>query len=383
MDKNEIGIYIHIPFCMKKCFYCDFVSYANKEDMIEKYIKALEKEIKIKAEENKLLKINTIYIGGGTPSFIDSKHIVYIINAIKESFNVKENAEITIEVNPRTVTKNKLEDYIKCGINRISIGLQTTNNELLKQIGRIHTYEQFLETYNLIRMVGFNNINVDLMLALPNQTIKDLEDSLNKVIMLKPEHISVYSLILEEKTKLYDLVESGKLELLDESIERNMYWKVKNILEQNGYKHYEISNFAKQGYESKHNLNCWNQEEYLGMGLAAHSYLNNKRYSNTENLEQYINKLLEKEGTKNDIVTIHEEQTLEDKQKEYMLLGLRKIEGIKISDFKNKFVQNPIYIFRKELDKLVKEDLIQVEDNNIKLTKKGLDLANLVFEEFV
>ena len=383
MDKNEIGIYIHIPFCMKKCFYCDFVSYANKEDMIEKYIKALEKEIKIKAEENKLLKINTIYIGGGTPSFIDSKHIVYIINAIKESFNVKENAEITIEVNPRTVTKNKLEDYIKCGINRISIGLQTTNNELLKQIGRIHTYEQFLETYNLIRMVGFNNINVDLMLALPNQTIKDLEDSLNKVIMLKPEHISVYSLILEEKTKLYDLVESGKLELLDESIERNMYWKVKNILEQNGYKHYEISNFAKQGYESKHNLNCWNQEEYLGMGVAAHSYLNNKRYSNTENLEQYINKLLDEEGIKNDIVTVHEEQTLEDKQKEYMLLGLRKIEGIKISDFKNKFVQNPIYIFRKELDKLVKEDLIQVEDNNIKLTKKGLDLANLVFEEFV
>lgn len=383
MDKNEIGIYIHIPFCMKKCFYCDFVSYANKEDMIEKYIKALEKEIKIKAEENKLLKINTIYIGGGTPSFIDSKHIVYIINAIKESFNVKENAEITIEVNPGTVTKNKLEDYIKCGINRISIGLQTTNNELLKQIGRIHTYEQFLETYNLIRMVGFNNINVDLMLALPNQTIKDLEDSLNKVIMLKPEHISVYSLILEEKTKLYDLVESGKLELLDESIERNMYWKVKNILEQNGYKHYEISNFAKQGYESKHNLNCWNQEEYLGMGVAAHSYLNNKRYSNTENLEQYINKLLDEEGIKNDIVTVHEEQTLEDKQKEYMLLGLRKIEGVKISDFKNKFVQNPIYIFRKELDKLVKEDLIQVEDNNIKLTKKGLDLANLVFEEFV
>lgn len=383
MDKNEIGIYIHIPFCMKKCFYCDFVSYANKEDMIEKYIKALEKEIKIKAEENKLLKINTIYIGGGTPSFIDSKHIVYIINAIKESFNVKENAEITIEVNPGTVTKNKLEDYIKCGINRISIGLQTTNNELLKQIGRIHTYEQFLETYNLIRMVGFNNINVDLMLALPNQTIKDLEDSLNKVIMLKPEHISVYSLILEEKTKLYDLVESGKLELLDESIERNMYWKVKNILEQNGYKHYEISNFAKQGYESKHNLNCWNQEEYLGMGLAAHSYLNNKRYSNTENLEQYINKLLDEEGIKNDIVTVHEEQTLEDKQKEYMLLGLRKIEGVKISDFKNKFVQNPIYVCRKELDKLVKEDLIQVEDNNIKLTKKGLDLANLVFEEFV
>ena len=383
MDKNEIGIYIHIPFCMKKCFYCDFVSYANKEDMIEKYIKALEKEIKIKAEENKLLKINTIYIGGGTPSFIDSKYIVCIINAIKESFNVKENAEITIEVNPGTVTKNKLEDYIKCGINRISIGLQTTNNELLKQIGRIHTYEQFLETYNLIRMVGFNNINVDLMLALPNQTIKDLEDSLNKVIMLKPEHISVYSLILEEKTKLYDLVESGKLELLDESIERNMYWKVKNILEQNGYKHYEISNFAKQGYESKHNLNCWNQEEYLGMGVAAHSYLNNKRYSNTENLEQYINKLLDEEGIKNDIVTVHEEQTLEDKQKEYMLLGLRKIEGVKISDFKNKFVQNPIYVCRKELDKLVKEDLIQVEDNNIKLTKKGLDLANLVFEEFV
>ncbi len=383
MKQKEIGIYIHIPFCAKKCIYCDFISFADKEYVIEKYIEALKTEIKMKSEENKLQKINTIYIGGGTPSFVNSKYIVSIINAIKDEFSVNNNAEITIEVNPGTITKNKLEDYIKSGINRISIGLQSANNKLLKQIGRIHTYEQFLETYNLARSSGFKNINIDLMLAIPNQTIIDLEDSLNKVITLKPEHISVYSLILEPKTKLYNLVENGKLELLDENIEREMYWNVKEMLEKNGYKHYEISNFAKQGYESKHNLNCWSQEEYIGIGLAAHSYLNNKRFSNTENMEQYINKFLSKDNIENNIITIHEEQILEEKQKEYMLLGLRKIEGIKISDFKNKFIQNPIYIFRKELNKLVKEELIQIDENNIKLTKKGLDLANLVFEEFI
>ena len=383
MKQKEIGIYIHIPFCAKKCIYCDFISFADKEYVIEKYIEALKTEIKMKSEENKLQKINTIYIGGGTPSFVNSKYIVSIINAIKDEFSVNNNAEITIEVNPGTITKNKLEDYIKSGINRISIGLQSANNKLLKQIGRIHTYEQFLETYNLARSSGFKNINIDLMLAIPNQTIIDLEDSLNKVITLKPEHISVYSLILEPKTKLYNLVENGKLELLDENIEREMYWNVKEMLEKNGYKHYEISNFAKQGYESKHNLNCWSQEEYIGIGLAAHSYLNNKRFSNTENMEQHINKFLSKDNIENNIITIHEEQILEEKEKEYMLLGLRKIEGIKISDFKNKFIQNPIYIFRKELNKLVKEELIKIDENNIKLTKKGLDLANLVFEEFI
>lgn len=377
MDKKEFGIYVHIPFCMQKCYYCDFISFAGKENLISNYIDTLKTEIKTVgavAPESAHVPITTIYIGGGTPSFINSEYIVSILETIRETYSINENAEITIEVNPGTVTRKKLENYKKCGINRISIGLQSTHNNLLKQIGRIHTYEQFLDTYKLAREVGFKNINVDLMLALPNQTIEMLSDSIAEIIKLKPEHISVYSLILEEKTKLYDLVENKKVELPDDNTEREMYWNVKNKLEQNGYKHYEISNFAKEGYASKHNVNCWNQEEYIGFGLAAHSYVNNIRYSNTENMQKYLNSF--------DTKIIHEKQTIEDKQKEYMMLGLRKIDGVQISEFKNRFVQNPLYVFRKELSKLVEAELVEIDGDNIKLTSKGLDLANLAFCEF-
>ena len=378
MGIKEIGIYVHIPFCVRKCFYCDFISFANKKEIIKNYIEALKKEIAYVGVSAKNSTITTIYIGGGTPSFIDSKYIVEIIDTIKSNFQVSEDAEITIEINPGTVTKGKIEDYIKCGVNRVSIGLQSTDNKLLKQIGRIHTYEQFLNTYEMVRSVGFKNVNVDLMLALPNQSLEILEDSLKKVIAIKPEHISVYSLILEEGTKLYNLIEGGELKLPDEDIERKMYWKVKNILEQNGYNHYEISNFSKRGFEAKHNLNCWEQKEYIGMGTAAHSYYNKTRYSNTDNLEEYIEKINQSENTK----TIHEIQKETDEQKEYMLLGLRKIKGVSISKFKEKFIQNPIYIFRRELNKLVKEELIEVDIDSIKLTNKGLDFANIVWEEF-
>ena len=336
----ELGIYVHIPFCAKKCYYCDFISFPNREERINDYIEALKKEIEyvridaLNSIENQ--EITTIYIGGGTPSFIESKYIADIIKTIKENFVVSKEAEITLEVNPGTVTKEKLQVYKKSGINRLSIGLQSTNNELLKQIGRIHTYEQFIDTYNLARGVGFKNINVDLMLALPNQTINVLEDSVQKVIDLKPEHISVYSLILEEETKLCDLVKNKELNLLDDELEREMYWKVKEKLEQSGYNHYEISNYAKYGYESKHNMNCWKQEEYIGIGLASHSYVNGVRYSNTEDLDTYIDTY--KLGKNNkDIITIHEKQNSIEKQKEYMILGLRKIEGVKISSFKNRF----------------------------------------------
>lgn len=374
---KEIGIYIHIPFCIKKCEYCDFVSYCNKEKYVPQYINALKKEIKNNI--NKEYKITTIYIGGGTPSSIEENYIADIIETIKLNMNdenLKEfkNVEVTIEVNPGTVTEKKLETYKEIGINRLSIGLQETHDELLKSIGRIHTYEEFLKTYNLARKIGFNNINVDLMIALPNQTIQDIKENLEKIIKLNPEHISVYSLILEEGTPFYNKYNENKIRLPDEELERNMYWYVKNTLENNGYIHYEISNFSKKGFESKHNMNCWNQEEYLGFGVAAHSYNNKIRYSNTNSIEEYI-----KESNK----IIHEKQTLEDMQKEYMLLGLRKIEGINIQKFKNKFAQNPIFIFREQLSKLVDEELIIVDGNEIKLTNKGLDLANIVWEEFV
>lgn len=374
---KEIGIYIHIPFCIKKCEYCDFVSYCNKEKYVPQYINALKKEIKNNI--NKEYKITTIYIGGGTPSSIEENYIADIIETIKLNMNdenLKEfkNVEVTIEVNPGTVTEKKLKTYKEIGINRLSIGLQETHDELLKSIGRIHTYEEFLKTYNLARKIGFNNINVDLMIALPNQTIQDIKENLEKIIKLNPEHISVYSLILEEGTPFYNKYNENKIKLPDEELERNMYWYVKNTLENNGYIHYEISNFSKKGFESKHNMNCWNQEEYFGFGVAAHSYNNKTRYSNTNNIEEYI---------KGSNKIIHEEQTLEDMQKEYMLLGLRKIEGINIQKFKNKFAQNPIFIFKEQLSKLVDEELIVIDGNEIKLTNKGLDLANIVWEEFI
>ena len=377
IKNNEIGVYVHIPFCKKKCDYCDFISYCNKDNLIYDYVQAVKAEIQ---SQNIKPEITTLYIGGGTPSYIDSKYIIEILEKIKEK-NVSSNAEITIEVNPGTVTKEKLEDYIKSGINRISIGLQTTNDELLKQIGRIHSFTQFLETYKLAKKVGFKNINVDLMLGLPNQRIKDLKESLEQIIKLKPKHISVYSLIVEDGTPIANKIEKGEMQLPDEELERNMYWFVKNTLELNGFIHYEISNFAKKGYESKHNLNCWNQKEYIGIGASAHSYRDITRYSNTENIEEYIENVNNGNFNRNKI--IHEIQKEDDAKKEFMLLGLRKIKGVDINQFKNKFGDNPIYLFRNELKKLTDERLLIIDNNNIRLTNKGLDLANLVWEEFI
>lgn len=378
---KEIGIYIHIPFCKSKCYYCDFVSFANKESLQEEYVEAVIKEIK--HIDLSKYSINTIYIGGGTPSILDSKYITQIINEINGvgASIAHPNAEITIEVNPGTVDREKLQDYKEAGINRLSIGLQSTADNLLKEIGRIHKYEDFLKAYNQAREVGFKNINVDLMLGLPNQTLEILENSVSKIINLNPEHISIYSLILEEETKLYDMVNRGELELPSEEIERKMYWKVKEMLEESGYIHYEISSFAKQGYKSRHNSDCWEQKEYIGIGAAAHSYLDDKRYSNTESVEEYIKNINQNNFEQN--ISIHEKQNKESKQNEYMLLGLRKIQGVSIKDFKNKFGENPIFLYNKELAKLVKEDLIEIDGDYIRLTEKGLDLANIVWEEFV
>lgn len=258
MEVKEIGLYIHIPFCRQKCYYCDFVSFANRDDMIERYVNCVKQEIIQYAQENKVMSdhnlepkyiLKTIYIGGGTPSAIPERYIVEILETVKENFEIKDDAEITIEVNPGTVNEEKLKIYKKIGINRLSIGLQSTDNNMLKQIGRIHSYEEFLTTYKLARSVGFDNINVDLMIGLPNQKVSHIKNSLEKIVGLKPvepEHISVYSLIVEDNTPIEKMLNTGKLKLPDEEIERNMYWYVKNFLELNGYKHYEISNFAKK-----------------------------------------------------------------------------------------------------------------------------------------
>ena len=375
--KKDIGLYIHMPFCKAKCYYCDFISYANKEKLIKEYVEALIKEMKhINLSK---YSIQTVYIGGGTPSLIDNESIAKIMDNLR--LFVAGNAEITIEINPGTANKEKLKKYKEIGINRLSIGLQSADNELLSEIGRIHKYEDFLNVYNEARNIGFRNINVDLMLGLPNQDLKKLEESVKEVITLSPEHISIYSLILEENTKLYDMVMNEELKLPDEAIERKMYWNVKKMLENEGYIHYEISNFAKKGYESQHNLDCWRQKEYVGFGVAAHSYTNAVRYSNIENLEEYIENY-ENDKLEDNFV-FNEKQTHNMKVKEYMMLGLRKLKGVSIQEFKEKFVANPIYVFKNELEKLVNEDLLEIDGDYIRLTKKGLDLANLVWEEFV
>lgn len=403
---KELGIYIHIPFCVRKCYYCDFISYPDKLDYQKEYIEKIKQEIREEQEVFKDADITTIYIGGGTPSIIDSKYIIEILEYLYK-FIGKKDREITIEINPGTINKTKLQDYKKAGINRISIGLQSSNDKILKTIGRIHNFEDFLKAYNLVVEEGVENINVDLMIGLPEQTIEDIKQSINEVLnlKLKPKHISIYSLIVEENTQLDKMLDEGKITLPNDEYERKEYAYTKNTLELNGYKHYEISNFAQEGYESKHNVNCWKQKEYIGLGVAAHSYINGIRFSNTTNLPKYLKnekfeipnekeieelkKKIDKQNNeyklplKIGIKTIHEIQNEEDMQNEYMILGLRMLDGVKISEFKQKFVENPIYLFRKELEKLVDEKLIEIDLDNIKLTRKGLDLANIVWEEFI
>lgn len=399
--EKELGIYVHIPFCIRKCAYCDFISYPNKLEMQEEYVKKLLEEIDNAKQIINNCNVTTVYIGGGTPSAINSKLIKRILYKIRDVISTKQKAdnvatlegidqeinghlgndiqEVTIEVNPGTVTRQKLEDYFEAGVNRLSIGLQSTSDFLLKSIGRIHTYKDFFDTYNMAVDVGFKNISVDLMIGLPYQTITDIKESIEKItnLSLRPQHISVYSLIVEENTPMERLLNEGKIVLPTDEEERNQYSYVKNTLEQKGYKHYEISNFCLPGKQAIHNTNCWDQKEYLGFGVAAHSYFDRKRFSNTNSLQQYLYENFES------FRAIDEVQSLEDQQKEFMLLGLRKIDGVDISAFKAKFAQNPLFLFRKEIQKLVDEGLLVVDLNQIRLTRRGLDLANIVWEQFV
>lgn len=387
---KQVGIYVHIPFCKSKCQYCDFISFSEKENLIDEYIECLRFEIREVGQGIKLdiqnkyvdkVEVATIYIGGGTPSYIDSKYILQIMNDIYANFKVKSDAEITIEVNPGTVDKHKLLAYKEAGINRLSIGLQSVNNELLKMLGRIHTYEEFVETYKNAREVGFENINIDFIIGLPNQTMNNIDELIEAVEELRPEHISVYSLIVEEGTKIEEKIQNKELELPAEELEREMYWAVKEKLEKLMFNHYEISNFALKGKEAKHNLDCWNQKEYLGFGVAAHSYSDDARFSNIDEMEEYIKNTKENKLENNFV--FHEKQDKTSKMKEYMLLGLRKLSGISCSNFETKFGKDVFEEFGNEIEKLMKQGLIEIEEDHIRLSNKGIDLANLVWEEFV
>ncbi len=373
------AVYIHIPFCEQKCYYCDFNSYSEKENLIEKYIDAVIKEIKnYTGDKEKPLYAKTLYFGGGTPTKIDAKYIEMIIKQISC------NGEITIEMNPGTVDETKLIKYKEIGINRLSIGLQATQNRLLKNIGRIHTFEEFDNTFKMARKVGFDNINVDLMVGLSGQTLDDVKKSIEYINTISPEHVSVYSLIVHDE--LVEKHPDAFSNLPEDEEERKMYHYVCEFLTNAGYIQYEISNFAKKGFESKHNLCYWNQEEYYGIGAGASSYINGVRYKNVDNIEKYIECTNELKPELNNRIT-EEIQDEESKIREYVILKLRLLDGVVEEEMINKYNVSLFEKFKIEIDKLCRLGLIEKYKNEdkygIKLTKKGLDLANIVWEEFI
>lgn len=372
---RQYSIYIHIPFCVAKCNYCDFNSYANSEEYIEKYVESLIKEIDNDNSFSKLDICRTIYIGGGTPSYISSKYIVKVLEHIFRKYNVASDSEITIEQNPSSITKEKLQDYYKARVNRLSIGLQSTNDRLLQNIGRKHSYDMFLEKYNLARDVGFDNINVDLMLGLPNSTLDDVKQDITNVIALNPEHISCYSLILYDNVPLYRMIESKVYSLPNEDVERQMYYTVKKYLQEASYIHYEISNFSKVKKESKHNMMCWNQYEYIGFGAGAHSFVNGIRFKNEDDIQKYI---------MDNRSCVLENMDKEQLMNEYMLLGLRLIDGIDAKRFKQLYNEDMFEYFKLQLNYLQKEGYINIQKGDkLQLTDKGIDFNNIVCQQFI
>ena len=364
--KKPLGIYIHIPFCVRKCKYCDFLSGPAAKEVQKDYVEKLLEEIDQWKDLLKQRKTETIFFGGGTPSVIDEEDIRKILEKIKGYGNVSENAEISIEANPGTVTKEKLQVWKSAGINRISFGLQSADNEELKSLGRIHTWEEFLENYSLARACGFENINVDLMSALPGQTKESWMHTLKCVTDLEPEHISAYSLIIEEGTPFFDLYEDHPELLPSEEEERQMYYDTKNFLAPKGYERYEISNYAKAGYECRHNLSYWERIDYLGVGLGAASLLGNIRKSNQTDLSEYLKRnFAGEEEILTEIAAIEE----------YFFLGLRKIEGVDWTMYRAQY--------EEIVEQLVKKGLLEKEGKFIKLTELGLDVSNQVMAEFL
>jgi len=369
----DISLYIHIPFCKSKCLYCDFCSFSGSENLMMDYSKTLSEEIK--AIEGH--KVKTIFIGGGTPTYLSLEGWELIGESI-DSLNKSEDMEFSVEGNPGTFSYEKLKFLKDIGANRLSIGLQAAQNSLLKGIGRIHTFEEFLEAYSLARAVGFDNINVDLMFGLPNQSLKDWKETLNKVEELKPEHISAYGLIIEEGTELFDRFKQGRLALPEEDEERAMYGYTLEFLEQKEYNQYEISNFSKTGKECRHNLTYWNLEEYIGCGVSAHSYLEGKRFSHGNSIEGYMDCINNK--VPQGLIHVN---TIKDDMEEFMFMGLRKTEGISIEKFNKKFKNDIFLVYGSIINKYLEMGLLLRQDNMLKLSEKGIEISNTVMCEFI
>lgn len=392
MDKKAIELYIHIPFCVKKCDYCDFLSFACSDDIKERYVEALINEISSESSKYSDRVVTTIFIGGGTPSSLSLGFINRIMESINEFYNVAEGAEITIECNPGTITREKLEEYKACGINRLSIGLQSADDDELKLLGRIHDYKMFLDNFNLARACGFDNINIDLISGLPGQTVDGFMRTLNKVIDLRPEHISSYSLIIEEGTPFFDKYGEGKSseeELPAEEVDRDIYHKTRETLELSGYHQYEISNYSLPGYECKHNIGYWTRVEYVGFGIGAASLVDETRWKNCTDIKKYIEAFADSSDTKsNELVCVKEDiekLNLHSQMEEYMFLGLRLIDGVSVTSFKTMFGVDMFDVAEYQLHttKMLNEKLLMLDGDGLRLSSKGIDLANYVMSGYI
>ena len=385
---KEMELYIHVPFCIKKCAYCDFLSAPAGEEERQRYVETMIKEIQGYRKKYQEYCVTTIFVGGGTPSVLSGEQIKEVFNALRASFVIDAQAEITIEVNPGTVTEEKVEAWMQAGVNRISIGLQSVNDEELQMLGRMHTYKDFLNTYHLLRDKGFNNLNIDLISAIPGQTLESWKKTLSTVAELEPEHISAYSLIVEEGTPFYTIYgeggADGNLEsvvqpLPDEETERFIYEETETILQKYGYDRYEISNYAKPGYACRHNEGYWRRVNYLGVGLGASSLIENQRFRNFSTYDTYMDAIQNQKLFHEEVKSL----SVTDEMEEFMFLGLRMMSGISREEFQKKFGKKIETVYEKQIQQLKKDGLIEFVENRIRLTKRGIDISNYVFEQFL
>ena len=412
---DNLSLYIHIPFCAKKCLYCDFLSFNAGEELIGSYFDALIKEIKLSALQYKDKKVISIFIGGGTPSFVSEKYICKVLEVVRESFDICDDAEINIEANPASAISDKLLAYRRSGVNRLSIGAQSLNDEELRRLGRVHDSKAFYETYENARNAGFSNINIDVMSALPSQSLSSYLDTLKRVVELRPEHISAYSLIVEEGTPFFDM----DLDLPDEDTDRQMYHETKALLKEHGYHRYEISNYALDGWldknetigrtasigfeelrnentfetlECRHNKVYWQRGNYLGLGLGASSMISNTRWSNTGDINDYIRLLtVPSETSDNDSTSALlireniEKLSVQDQMEEFMFLGLRLVKGVNINKFSDLFHKDIEEVYGDVISKYKGLGLLEYSEDrtNLRLTENGLDVSNTAMADFL
>ena len=377
--KKELGLYVHIPFCVKKCGYCDFLSWCGTSEEKETYVQALLKEIESYREFARGYRVSTVFVGGGTPSVLEAGQMEGVLGNIQEVFELEKKPEITLEMNPGTVTEEKLQCYKENGVNRLSIGLQSVKNEKLEVLGRIHSYEEFLESYELARKAGFTNISVDLISSIPGQKLEEWKEELAALSALSPEHISVYQLIIEAETPFYEKYAEHEELLPDEEESREIYLWTGSFLKEQGYEQYEISNYAKPGKESRHNLKYWERGDYLGLGLGAASMVRNIRMSNTKDMKTYLERCGQPKTMREDAQFLEEARQME----EFMFLGLRKTRGVSRKEFRRIFGQEMDMVYEKALHKCLENGMLKEHKDRVYLSEEGVLLSNAVLSEFL